>query len=418
NLLLALIIVFLCHSGVTASRHRRLFGIDNEHLTEENSRQFHAGICNASLPLNDHLYQLIGWCTKLGLGRRCLSHGVAACLFKKYIDLGAKIDAADGLASGLSKRQQIFWENLQTVATLIEARLLGKEPSGGIKGAARYGITKFMHLSPTEFRERYLSSLIVNASATKVNNEGTEPKIDGLRKKRSDFVSPDVLSFEARPNRIDWRDSKDVTKVKNQGACGACWAFAVTEVAESEFAAGAYGPLTDLSVQQVTDCTSGSAGCGGGDICHTASYYSQGGGKRIVQDSLYPYVGKNEPCRQVTGGYQVGTTNVLCRNMVSNEDALPDHLWRRGTAAVAVDGHMWQYYVDGTIVHNCDTQLNHAVQIVGYDLTSDIVPFYLVRNSWGSDWGMSGYLQIARASTCAALPNRLSRLAFQLIDRV
>uniref|UniRef100_A0A1I8FZF2 Pept_C1 domain-containing protein n=1 Tax=Macrostomum lignano TaxID=282301 RepID=A0A1I8FZF2_9PLAT len=342
NLLLALIIVFLCHSGVTASRHRRLFGIDNEHLTEENSRQFHAGICNASLPLNDHLYQLIGWCTKLGLGRRCLSHGVAACLFKKYIDLGAKIDAADGLASGLSKRQQIFW-----------ARLLGKEPSGGIKGAARYGITKFMHLSPTEFRERYLSSLIVNASATKVNNEGTEPKIDGLRKKRSDFVSPDVLSFEARPNRIDWRDSKDVTKVKNQGACGACWAFAVTEVAESEFAAGAYGPLTDLSVQQVTDCTSGSAGCGGGDICHTASYYS-GGGERIVQDSLYPYVGKNEPCRQVTGGYQVGTTNVLCRN--------------------------W----------------NHAVQIVGYDLTSDTVPFYLVRNSWGSDWGMSGFLQIAQ----------------------
>ncbi|PAA47708.1 hypothetical protein BOX15_Mlig016924g2 [Macrostomum lignano] len=82
--------------------------------------------------------------------------------------------------------------------------------------------------------------------------------------------------------------------------------------------------------------------------------------------------------------------------MVSNEDALPDHLWRRGTAAVAVDGHMWQYYVDGTIVHNCDTQLNHAVQIVGYDLTSDIVPFYLVRNSWGSDWGMSGYLQIAQ----------------------
>ena len=43
---------------------------------------------------------------------------------------------------------------------------------------------------------------------------------------------------------------------------------------------------------------------------------------------------------------------------------------------------------------NCERELNHAVQIVGYDMTG-AVPYYIVRNSWGPEYGLDGYLHVA-----------------------
>lgn len=57
----------------------------------------------------------------------------------------------------------------------------------------------------------------------------------------------------------------------------------------------------------------------------------------------------------------------------------------------------WQYYLGGVIQFHCDNSiesLNHAVQIVGYDMT-DPTPFYIVRNSWGTLFGDKGYLYLA-----------------------
>ena len=48
----------------------------------------------------------------------------------------------------------------------------------------------------------------------------------------------------------------------------------------------------------------------------------------------------------------------------------------------------------GVIRFNCERELNHAVQIVGYDMTGS-VPYYIVRNSWGPEFGLSGYLHVA-----------------------
>ena len=44
----------------------------------------------------------------------------------------------------------------------------------------------------------------------------------------------------------------------------------------------------------------------------------------------------------------------------------------------------------------CGTELNHAITIVGYsNLDSDSKPYWIVRNSWGADWGEDGYIRIA-----------------------
>lgn len=79
------------------------------------------------------------------------------------------------------------------------------------------------------------------------------------------------------------------------------------------------------------------------------------------------------------------------------EEELLTTLALHGPVAVAVNALNWQTYLGGVIQFHCDgapQSLNHAVQIVGYDRTADI-PFYIVRNSWGKDFGDNGYLYIA-----------------------
>lgn len=84
-------------------------------------------------------------------------------------------------------------------------------------------------------------------------------------------------------------------------------------------------------------------------------------------------------------------------SLVGDEDTLLALLAFHGPVAVAVNALSWQYYLGGVIQFHCDgspQNLNHAVQIIGYDLTAEI-PHYIVRNSWGTAFGDKGYLYLA-----------------------
>lgn len=98
--------------------------------------------------------------------------------------------------------------------------------------------------------------------------------------------------------------------------------------------------------------------------------------------------------------------------MVGNEDYILSTLANIGTVAVAINALTWQYYLDGVIQYHCGSSpklLNHAVQIVGYDLSAEI-PHYIVRNSWGKDFGEHGYLYIAIGENLCGLANEVSVL--------
>jgi C1A family cysteine protease len=61
---------------------------------------------------------------------------------------------------------------------------------------------------------------------------------------------------------------------------------------------------------------------------------------------------------------------------------------------VATDG--WQSYSGGVMKRGCGSDVDHCVQIVGWDSTSQGVPYWIVRNSWAADWGINGYIYIER----------------------
>lgn len=68
----------------------------------------------------------------------------------------------------------------------------------------------------------------------------------------------------------------------------------------------------------------------------------------------------------------------------------------------------------GIIQFNCGREANHAVQIVGYNLETEI-PYYIVRNTWGTNFGIDGYLHVAIGNNLCALEERVSALDVQII---
>lgn len=83
-----------------------------------------------------------------------------------------------------------------------------------------------------------------------------------------------------------------------------------------------------------------------------------------------------------------------------------------GPITVAVDAKTWQNYAGGIIQYHCNSKtrnLNHAVQIVGYDLTAEI-PHYIARNTWGEDFGDNGYVYIAIGDNVCGIANQVAAL--------
>ncbi|KAJ8944783.1 hypothetical protein NQ318_003651 [Aromia moschata] len=278
------------------------------------------------------------------------------------------------------QKLQIFKNSLVTVNLLNTNQTNNK--------TAKYGITKYSDMHPKEFLQ---STLLPNLS-TRLKNIlpqyftlDIEEDIDKIKRAAKEFNIP---------VRLDWREKNAVTQVINQESCSACWAFSSIGMLESLNAIKS-GKSTELSVQQVIDCAAYSDGCNGGEICSLLSWLKDSRVK-IVKAEEYPLTLRNGKCKNIPSeGVQI--KDYECLNFVGSEEVILALIAKNGPVSVAVNALSWQYYVGGVIQFHCDsnpTKLNHAVEIVGYDLTGD-VPYYIAKNSWGEDFGEKGYLYLA-----------------------
>ncbi|ELU16924.1 hypothetical protein CAPTEDRAFT_222012 [Capitella teleta] len=247
--------------------------------------------------------------------------------------------------------------------------------------SAWYGVTQFSDLTQEEFTNRFLS------------NFTTSPTVPAL---------PTLLSsgqlIDSFPRKWDWRDKKVITSMKNQDSCGGCWAYAATAVLESMHALKVPGDLKSLSTQQMIDCSYGFAyalyGCKGGNPC-AALHWMKQNNVGLISEKLYPTVNKDQKCYiKKSKPDEVHVAAYSCQNFVGSEESLLRYISSVGPVAVSVDARMWINYQGGIIQHHCgEVSSNHAVTIVGYDLTGDI-PFYIAKNSWGVEFGHEGYLYL------------------------
>jgi len=234
--------------------------------------------------------------------------------------------------------------------------------------------------------------------------DNTEAEFQSLRSKKYSPSEHQVVDLgaqktKANPTSIDWREKGAVTAVKNQGGCGSCWAFSATETVESQYQI-ASGKLLTLAPQTYVNCVKNPKHCGGTGGCEGATMelaFNLTKDTGIALEADMPYRGTDETCKTYKAA--VKCTGYV-KNPVNDADALETAVATKGPQAITVAAGSWQMY-GGGLFHGCskgifgpgDNTLDHGVQLVGY--TSD---YWIVRNSWGAGWGLSGYIHISRAS--------------------
>ena len=248
-------------------------------------------------------------------------------------------------------------------------------------------------MTDEEFNRFYLMDP-QECSAT--NTEVKHPKLQGLQ------------WDEKLPKTWDWRDFKIVSPVKAQQSCGSCWTFSTTGTFESHYAiaTGKKGSEVVLfSEKQLLDCADkyDNHGCSGGLPSH-AFQYIYDNGYMLGED--YPYQPVAETCKYDKSKIKAATFGSY--NITAyDEHEMAAVIAKIGPVALSykvVTG--FRDYKSGVYTNtDCGKgpmDVNHAVQAVGYG-TENGVAMWIVKNSWGADWGDQGYFKIRRNTNECAL---------------
>jgi len=274
------------------------------------------------------------------------------------------------------------------IKTVEEIAAWNKDPAHTFKK----GLNQFSHLTGAEWKE-YLG---LKPIPTRM-----------LRKKQNSKVHGEpTVALGAFSNSVNWVTAGAVTGVKNQGQCGGCWSFSTTGAIEGARQIN-YGPLVSLSEQLLISCDTSNNGCGGGWVDDAFDWAGNNGG--LCTESSYPYTSfpgpdtqaasgvcmatppSNEPNTAPTNYYDVQAGSVAAMQSAVNVGPV--------SIAIEADQSVFQSYAGGVITSGCGTNLDHAVLIVGYGTDPTYGDYWLVKNSWGTSWGLSGYVQIAADAT-------------------
>lgn len=283
----------------------------------------------------------------------------------------------------LEEKYHIFQENYNKLQEILnDSEDDGLDEDDKLK----LDITDLFDITDEEFAKIYLN---FNATDDDIRNAQT-PSNDTYAGENQEEVG---RHLQYMPSKFDWRDRGVVTPVKSQGYCGACYAFAVAGNIESLYAIK-YGSLLNLSEQQIVNCDSRQKGCNGGNIGTVYNYVKRAG---LGLESSMKYAGRKQAC------YAIETkAKILGMKYAGsiNEDYIQSFLIKYGPLAVAVNGNYFKYYRGGIMNYSLSQcspyNLNHAVIITGYGVTSTGLKYWIVKNSYGPRWGENGYIRIAR----------------------
>lgn len=247
------------------------------------------------------------------------------------------------------------------------------------------GLNQFSDMTFGEFRKFFLWSEPQNCSATQGN-----------------FLSSNGPHVDS----IDWRKKGNyVTDVKNQGGCGSCWTFSTTGCLESVTAI-ATGKLVPLSEQQLVDCAQdfNNHGCNGGLPSQAFEYimYNKG----VMTEDDYPYTAMDGTCKykpERAAAFVKEVMNITAYDEMGMVDAVATRNPVSFAFEVTSDFmHYQQGVYTSTECHSTTDKVNHAVLAVGFGEEKG-VPHWIVKNSWGSSWGIDGYFLIQRGKNMCGL---------------
>jgi hypothetical protein len=293
------------------------------------------------------------------------------------------------------ERLKMFTENMWGVA-----RTNLENAKGYPKNEHKWwqSLNVFADLNFEEFKKRYLMP----------DNKLTD----------FDFGEINIKPIDSLRKCVNWSSSDQVTSVKNQGACGSCWAFSAIAAVESNYLIrnGRKFSTTpiDLSEQQLVDCvnsgrtdTSGSAygsnGCDGGRSPEAFDFMTKYG---VYRESDYPYTATEGKC----------TLDFARRREMKLRKPNPgwgrlspssDHAAIQTALSTQTLSHYlrveapFQLYNGGIFNTPCTSNgINHATLLYGYcdwfiNLNDQFaLDHWMIKNSWGTGWGENGRMRM------------------------
>mmetsp|Transcript_75597 Transcript_75597/g.215086 ORF Transcript_75597/g.215086 Transcript_75597/m.215086 type:complete len:445 (+) Transcript_75597:219-1553(+) len=259
---------------------------------------------------------------------------------------------------------------------------------------------------------------------------------------------PDLVKYSLTnmPTDFDWRENGAVSSVKNQKYCGSCWTFSTAaDVEGTHFLAT--GNMTSMSEQQLIACDNMNDGCEGGWPYAAMQYLET---TAMVSAKDYPYKGIYMDYEQ---SVPTCDTDLLHEKMTKNsydvahvggfqfvamgadyEPLMALAMVKNGPLSIAFNANGMEYYAHGII--GCETiagedyceagsiddhspcdpeSLDHAVLAVGIgvqegvqedtDSSADSTQYWVIKNSWGEEWGEDGYYRLERGVNKCGVAN-------------
>ncbi|CAF1698323.1 hypothetical protein HID58_051109 [Brassica napus] len=265
-------------------------------------------------------------------------------------------------AEEIKHRFSVFKENLDLIRSTNKKGL-----------SYKLGVNKFADLTKQEFQRNKIDA--ASFATLKGSHNLTER----------------ALLETATPSVKDWREDGIVSSVRDQEQCEAGWAISSVGAVEAAHRKK-YGIRISLSEQQLLDCSTNNNGCDGGFAAKAFQYIKERG---LILRAVYPYESTQRICR-----HQLALPRVLIRSYRIGVDENELKQWVGSIGPVTIGFHVktsFAFYESGVYTSSeCGStteDLNHFMLVVGYGI-EDGIPYWLVQNSWGTDWGEKGYIKV------------------------
>lgn len=224
-----------------------------------------------------------------------------------------------------------------------------------------------------------------------------------------------LKAFEALPKSWDWRklSKNGLQPIRNQASCGSCWAFAITAAIESVIKIKVPEARVDLAEQTLVSSCERGGSCSGGFF--TALDYVQASG--LPDERQDPYTARDSACKSgLNPAAKVVNWEYVAENPTTEQIKTAVMLY--GSVPVDVNGNFGSY---GEGVYNrCgSTGTNHMTNIEGWvddeAYAANGGGYWIMRNSWGEEWGENGYMRIVYKSTSGRNCNGIGTYAAYIV---
>jgi len=211
--------------------------------------------------------------------------------------------------------------------------------------------------------------------------------------------------FDARDK---WNKCDSIKSIRNQKRCGSCWAFGAAESFSDRYCIAGGNTSSVFSPQYLVDCCTGNNGCSGGDL--DIAWYAlvdQG----LPLDKCKPYAAEEHKCTQICDDTHKKAEFVRAKNAYSvyvpfnyeeTVRGIQEEIMENGPVEagflVFTD---FDSYSSGVYQRTAEAfyEGGHAVKIIGWGVDKDTnVPYWLIANSWGEEWGENGFFRMRRGT--------------------